>query len=116
MPIDNPNQPIEHHDGQSTQAQGDEPSETPIDWDDMPPEWNLPSPEGSDPRDIDIKAIETLRKKVFSGLTESEVHQLSMDTLILLPAEQKLFEFARYAELFLRHPDLAQKWKEVYER
>ena len=44
-------------------AQATEPPETPIDWDDVPSEWNFPIPEGSDPRDIDIEAIETLRKK-----------------------------------------------------
>ena len=39
-------------------------------------EWKLPIPVGSDPRDIDLEAINALRIKVFSNLTNSEIHQL----------------------------------------
>ena len=79
-------------------------------------EWKLPIPEGSDPRDIDLEAIHALRIKVFSNLTNSEIHQLKVDTLNLLPSERKLIGFARYAELFLRNPDLAEEWRKVLER
>ncbi len=79
-------------------------------------EWKLPIPEGSDPRDIDLEAIHALRIKVFSKLTNSEIHQLNVDTLNLLPSERKLIGFARYAELFLRNPDLAVEWRKVLER
>ena len=82
----------------------------------QPDGWKLPIPEGSDPRDIDLEAIHALRKKVFSNLTNSEIHQLKVDTLNLLPSERKLIEFARYAEIFSRNPDQAEAWRKVIER
>ncbi len=102
VPIDNPDQPNDHPPVQRVDV-----------YDEVPEGWDLPIPEGSDPSDIDIEKINALRKKVFSGLTISEVHQLEIDTLTLSPSEQKIFEFARYAELFSHYPDLAEEWRQT---
>ncbi len=73
--------------------------------------WSIPK--GTLPSEIDLEGANALRKKLFTGLTNSEVH--TYDTSKLTQAEIKLFPQAIRTELYHRNPELDIELRKAHD-